>query len=211
MRIGALVLAAGRSSRMGQPKVLLPWRGRPLLEHVLAVLAEAGAEPVLVVTGPDTPPLPALGGAELVHHPGAREGMGSSLAAGVRALGGRADAVLICLGDQPGIAAGTVAALVAALAPPALAAAPLYRGGVRGHPVLFAAALFAELGALQGDRGARAVLEGHPAALVAIPAPAPADVDTPGDYAALAGSGGAPCRSPRSSSSPSRPAGSSSS
>ena len=192
MRVGAVVLAAGRATRMGRPKVTLPWGDRTLLQHVLAVLAESGASPATVVAGPDTPSLQLPAGVRLVLNPAASQGMGTSIAAGIRALAGDVDAALICLGDQPGIAAGTVRALTAALRPPWLAAAPLYRGGVRGHPVLFSAALFQDLIGLQGDQGARAVLLGHPWAAVPVDAPAPADVDTPEDYARLLGGGPEP-------------------
>jgi len=183
--VGAVVLAAGRASRMGRPKVVLPWRGRPLLAHVLGALAAAGVAPVVVVTGPDTPALGDLGAAAAVFHPDARLGMGGSIAAGISSLAGYADAAFICLGDQPGIAPQTIAALVAALRPPHLAARPIYRGGVHGHPVLFSAALFGELAELRGDHGARGVLLRAETAAVPIALDAPPDVDTPEDYARL--------------------------
>ncbi len=187
-----MVLAAGRATRMGRPKVTLPWAGRTLLEHVLTVLAAGEATPLAVVVGPDSPVLRLPAAVRLVHNPLARRGLGTSIAAGIGAVSGEVDAALICLGDQPGIAAATVFALRAALRPPHLAAAPVYRGGVRGHPVLFSAALFEELLALQGDQGARAVLLAHPWAAVTVDAPAPADVDTPEDYAQLLGGGPEP-------------------
>ena len=192
MSVGAIILAAGRSTRMGRPKVLLPWQGRPLLGHVTESLRAAGIAPLLVVVGPDTPALPELPGIEVLRHPEARQGLGTSLAAGAAALRGRVRALLVCLGDQPGIDPAVIAALVAALHGPHLAAAPVYRGGVRGHPVLFSAALLPELVRLQGDRGARAVLEAHPTVLLPVDAPAPPDIDTPGDYDRLREGGGAP-------------------
>jgi molybdenum cofactor cytidylyltransferase len=194
--VGAVVLAAGRASRMGRPKVLLPWRGRPVLAHVLAALDAAGVAPVVVVTGPDTPDLAGVvrPPAEVVFHAGARAGMGSSLAAGISALAGRVEAVFVCLGDQPGIDPGVLRALRAALEGTAgtPAAYPLYRGGVRGHPVLFAAALYPELQRLRGDRGGREVLLAHPALAVPVDLPAPADLDTPEDYRRLVEEGPVP-------------------
>ncbi len=191
MRLGAVVLAAGRASRMGQPKIALPWRGQPLIAHVLHALEQAGVAPIAVVAGPDTPPLALPPAVRLVRHPEARDGMGSSIAAGVRAVGAEADALFICLGDQPQISPQTVQALAAALRPPHPAAAPVYAGGVRGHPVLFHSALFPQLLALQGDQGARAVLLGSPWVAVPVDHPAPADVDTPEDYRRLLGGGSA--------------------
>ena len=186
------MLAAGRASRMGRPKITLPWAGRTLLGHVLSVLDAAGARPIVVVTGPETPALRLPEGVRAIGNPVAHQGMGTSIAAGVRALYGRVDAALICLGDQPGITATTIRALTSALLAPHLAAAPVYRDGVRGHPVLFSSGLFDELTALQGDQGGRAVLLGHPWAAVTVDAPAPADVDTPEDYARLLGGGPQP-------------------
>lgn len=186
--VGAVVLAAGGASRMGRPKVLLPWLGRPLLWHPLQVLAGAGIAPVVVVAGPDTPELPlppGMPGVEVLRHPGAREGMGRSLGAGAAALRGRVRALLVCLGDQPEIDVDTVCALVAALRPPAAAAVPVYAGGRRGHPVLFSEAVLPDLCALRGDRGGRSVLERRGAVPVPRPRPAPEDVDTPEDYARL--------------------------
>jgi molybdenum cofactor cytidylyltransferase len=171
---------------MGRPKVLLPWRGRPLLGHVLLALLTAPVQPVVVVTGPDTPSLAAVRprhGWELVGNPRAAQGMGTSIAAGVGALVGRVDAVLICLGDQPALDPRAVRAIMAhaAAGPPVV---PLYRG-VQGHPVLFPQTCFPELLRLDGDRGGREVLARHPPLAVALDLPLPADVDSEADYQQL--------------------------
>ena len=180
---GAVVLAAGRAKRMGRPKVLLPWRGRPLLAHILETLSQVGLCPVVVVTGPDTPslePLRAQFGIELVYHAHARAGMGGSLAAGVRALRERVCAALICLGDQPTLSVEALRAVVAH-ARAGRPVVPLYRGW-QGHPVLFPAHLFPELRVCTGDVGGRAVLARHAPLEVNLDLPLPADVDTPDDY-----------------------------
>ncbi len=194
-KVGAMVLAAGRALRMGRPKVLLPWGGRPLLAHVLSALAAAGVGPIVVVTGPDTPPLDGLGDGvrwDAVFNPLARSGMATSVAAGARALDGRVDAALVCLGDQPGIDPVAVRVLAghAGRQGPAV---PVYRG-TRGHPVLFPATLFPELRQLTGDQGARPVLVRHPPIAVHLDLPLPPDVDTAEDYARLAAAGGEPGR-----------------
>jgi molybdenum cofactor cytidylyltransferase len=109
--------------------------------------------------------------------------MGTSIACGVRALGDRADAVLIALGDMPSIAAATVAQLVAAHGEQPDAAIGPRHDGKRGHPVLFPASAFGQLAALEGDRGARAVFEAHPdTATIDVSDPGTLrDIDTPDD------------------------------
>ena len=113
--IVALVLAAGRGGRFGGAKLLAPFRGEPLVRAGVRALLAGGVDDVVVVTGPDGERVAgAVGGARVrtVHHAGAADGMGSSIAAGVASLGDAA-AVLVALGDQPTIDARAVAALVA--------------------------------------------------------------------------------------------------
>jgi molybdenum cofactor cytidylyltransferase len=192
--VAAVVLAAGLAQRMGRSKVLLPWRGRPLVAHVVAAAWRGGADPVVVVVSPEVAAWGALAPAvpyEVWVNPEPGAGMAASLVVGVRAVAGRARAALVCLGDQPTLRPEAVAALVAR-ADLGVPVVPAYRG-VRGHPVLFPASLFPELLRLAGDRGAREVLERHPPAVVPLDLPAPPDVDTPADYEALcAATDGAP-------------------
>lgn len=179
-------MAAGRAVRMGRPKVLLPWCGRPLLAHVLGVLVASGAAPVVVVTGPDTPALDSLTAQFAflsVYNHEARAGMASSIAVGAAAMVGKVVATLICLGDQPTIDVAVVRDLVARV-DDGRPVVPVYRGK-RGHPVRFPASLLAELRGLHGDRGARDVLERYPPVRVAWDLPLPQDVDTEDDYRRL--------------------------
>src|SRR3954462_526290 len=116
--IAAVVLAAGRSRRMGdQNKLLLPWRdGEPIVRHVAAAALAVRPLEVVVVVRPD---LFALAGAlaglpvRLVGNPAWTEGMGTSLAAGIAALGPTVQGALVLLGDSPGVEPGILAALVA--------------------------------------------------------------------------------------------------
>lgn len=187
--ITAIVLAAGLARRMGRPKLLLPLRGRPIVRWSVEGVA-AHVDEVVVVSGPDDAGLrEALGGlpVRFTANPTPEAGQGTSLAAGVRALGPGTEATLIVLGDQPRVPADVVPALLAAWrrgGRPIVA--PLYRG-VRGTPVLFAASVFAELARLEGDAGARAVVAARPerVELVPLDAPDPGDVDTPEDLARL--------------------------
>ena len=186
----AIVLAAGLSRRMGRPKLLLELKGRPVIRHAVERVIAAGIRPVLVVTGAEHDALArALAGldVQLAVNPTPELGQGSSVGVGVRALPAGTEAVLIALGDQPGVPAEVIPALIEALKQPGKAiAAPRYVDGL-GNPVLFASSVFAELLALGGDRGARSVIERDPSrlAVVEIASPMPRDIDTPEDYESL--------------------------
>lgn len=190
-RAAALILAAGASTRMGRPKQLLDWGGRPLVRAAAETALAARLDPLLVVVGGARVEVEAaLAGLPLmiVANPDYASGQSSSLRVGIGALGPDAGAVVVLLGDQPFVTAAIVARLVAewrASAAPIVA--PIY-AGQRGNPVLFARALFPELLAIQGDQGARAVLAADRARihLVEFEDPRPlADIDTLEDYERL--------------------------
>ena len=190
-RVAALVLAAGASTRMGRPKQLLDWDGRPLVHIAAEVALAARLDPLLVVVGgAQAQVAEALDGLPLriIANPEYAAGQSTSLRAGIAALGQDADAVVVLLGDQPFVTAAIVQQLVAEWhASAAMIVAPTY-AGQRGNPVLFARAIFPELLAVQGDQGARAVLAADRARLrlVAFDDPRPlADIDTPEDYERL--------------------------
>lgn len=187
-RVAALVLAAGRSARMGGVnKLLAEIGGRPLLARVVDALLATPARPLIVVTGHQARAVSAaLGGRDLrfVHNPEYAEGIGASIRTGVRALEAKLDGALVCLGDLPHLCAASVADLLDAFAPDRISV-PVH-GGRRGHPVLFGRRFFDELARLTGDRGARGVLEAHPQAVreVAVAdAGIALDVDDPEDLA----------------------------
>ena len=175
---------------MGRPKLLLELHGRPVIRHVVERVIAAGIRQVLVVTGPEQEALVgALAGLDVrfAVNPTPESGQGSSVGVGVSALAAKTSAVLIALGDQPGVPAEVIPALIEALKQPGKAiAAPRYSDGL-GNPVLFVASVFPELRTLAGDRGARAVVERDPSrlAVVDIGSPMPRDIDTPEDYESL--------------------------
>lgn len=196
-QIVGLLLAAGRGTRFdpsGQTlKLLAP---APLGPHAGAEVAVAAARQlrsavprVLAVVRPPAAPaqqrlhdLLAAAGCELVINPHADQGIGTSIAAGV-AASARAGGWLVALADMPSIDTATVASVRAALDGGATSAAPWHRGQ-RGHPVGFAAPLRDALLALQGDTGARAVLQSHPPQRIDVDDPGCLlDLDTPADFA----------------------------
>jgi molybdenum cofactor cytidylyltransferase len=200
--IGGLVLAAGEGRRFGGGKLLAELDGKPLLEHAIeAVLAVPAIDRVLVVLGADAPEIRSrvdLGGVESVVCDAWRDGISASLRTGVAALE-EAEAVVVTLGDQPLITSQVIAAVVDRVGDPAPAARATYDGRP-GHPVLIKRELFAALGRLQGDLGARDLLTS--AGVVSVECGhlcRPDDVDTPADLEAvrrtLADPGG---RDPRS-------------
>lgn len=190
-RVSGVILAAGASSRMGQPKQLLPLGDDPLLRHVIrAALASNLAEVVVVLGYQAEAIIAAVGplGHKIVVNPHYAEGQSTSLRSGLAAIDSASEGVLFLLGDQPEVSVAVINGLIDAFvgrASPIVA--PQYRD-TRGHPVLFARELFAELTAVSGDVGAREVMAKHRDSLrtVSFPeTPAPPDVDTPSAYEAL--------------------------
>jgi molybdenum cofactor cytidylyltransferase len=181
--IVGVLLAAGSATRFGADKlpVALP-DGRPLAIAALEPLLAMVDEVVAVVRAEDRSLASVMHarGARVTACPDAAEGMGVSLAWGVRAAPLAAGWV-IALADMPWIRGETIAAVASALRSGASAVAPEYLGK-RGHPVGFAAKLYGELIALVGDEGAKSVLARHPPSLVATQDPGILrDVDTPAD------------------------------
>ncbi|MDR3510098.1 MAG: NTP transferase domain-containing protein [Caulobacteraceae bacterium] len=197
--LDAVVLAAGAGARFGGGKLLAPWGEGVLLDAALAAAFAAPARTVAVVWGADgRVPAAALAFAEragaadrlrLVHAERAAEGLAWSLGAGIASLPAGCAGAFVFLGDMPRVAPGLAGRLAGALAGGALAVAPTFEGR-RGHPVLFGRALFPQLLALDGDRGAAAVLAGLGEALALVPSPDAGvlfDVDRPGDLGRLGG------------------------
>lgn len=185
--IAAVVLAAGRSRRMGQAKLLMPVAGRAIVRHAVEGVLAGGVDSVWVVTGPDGGPIEAaLAGldVQIVVNPAPEEGQAGSVRAGIAALPAPVDTVLIALGDQPALEPSIIPALLAARRTSTRPiVAPRYRDG-QGNPVVFKREIFPELLRLTGDQGARPVIQKEPARVewVELDLPMPADVDTPADY-----------------------------
>jgi len=190
--IAAVVLAAGASRRMGRAKMLLPLPGgKSVLAASVEPLLEVGLERVVVVLGGEAERVRREAGLPedprvcLVVNERWREGMSTSLRRGLDAASD-AEALLVVLGDQPGITAERVRRVVAAYRPGALLVVPI-QGTQPAHPVLFSRKLYGELEALAGDVGAREVVRRHWDEAVRLELPPLADIDTPEDYRALRG------------------------
>jgi molybdenum cofactor cytidylyltransferase len=191
--IAALVLAAGRSSRMGGPnKLLAEIGGRPLLRMVVEAALASQARPLLVVTGHQREQVEsALAGlpVSFVHNPDYAEGLGTSLKAGIAALPAEVDGVVVCLGDMPQVDAALINRLIGAIDPDkgALVAVPTL-DGKRGNPVVWSRRFFPDLMAVEGDVGARHLIGRYGEAVVEVPvsgAAALTDIDTPQALAAI--------------------------
>jgi molybdenum cofactor cytidylyltransferase len=184
--VAAVVLAAGRSTRMGGPnKLLADIGGRPMVRIVTEQVVGSRARPVIVVTGHQRDRVEAaLSGLAVtfVHNPDFADGLSTSLKAGIAALPGDVDGAIVCLGDMPQIDAKLIDRLIGAFDPErgALVVVPTI-AGKRGNPVVWSRRFFPDLASIEGDVGARHLIAGYQEAVVEVPTGNAAliDVDTP--------------------------------
>jgi molybdenum cofactor cytidylyltransferase len=162
--LAAVILSGGASERMGSPKALLPFQGRPFLEHLLEITKHPSIGVRRVVLGAHAEPIEKevlLAADEVVINNNWALGQLSSIQAALRSLPTGTEGILLCLVDHPLVTAGLVAELItkfeASRAPVVL---PIYEGR-RGHPVIFSAAVYDELLKAPADKGARAVVWAH--------------------------------------------------
>ncbi|MFZ0128421.1 MAG: nucleotidyltransferase family protein [Candidatus Dormiibacterota bacterium] len=191
-RSAGVILAAGASRRMGEPKQLLPVRGRPLLETALAAACDSQLDEVLVVLGAHADEIRRsvrLGRARVVVNPDHAQGMSTSLKAGIAALGNNVARVVVILGDQPDITAEVVDRLLDTQTASGLPAAALSFDGLLHPPVVLARQLWGDVEALEGDVGCRALVRAHPEIVAAVaadrPGGHPVDIDTREDFERL--------------------------
>jgi molybdenum cofactor cytidylyltransferase len=186
-RLAAIVLAAGRSSRMGgSNKLLAEIGGRTLVRIAVEEALASRARPVIVVTGHQRESVEtALTGLDvvLVHNPAYADGLSTSLKTGIAAAPPSADGAIVCLGDMPQVDARLIDSLLSAFDPEqgALIVVPT-TAGKRGNPVVWSRRFFADLAALTGDVGARGLIATYPEAVVEVAvadAAAFTDIDTP--------------------------------
>lgn len=185
-QVYAVILAAGKSARMGQPKQLLEWQNRTLLEHALTNASLIFKDRLLVVLGAEAELIQSainLASAKVIVNLEWQTGMASSIRAAISALPSSANAVMLMLCDQPLITDAQLQSLVSAWqASPEQIIASEYQQSL-GVPALFSARYFDELLLLEGDKGAKSVLLKHQTELIKIALPEAAiDIDTLADF-----------------------------
>jgi molybdenum cofactor cytidylyltransferase len=190
-RIAAIVLAAGKSTRMGSNKMLAEWRGKPLVRSVVDAALKSSARPVIVVIGHESAKVDtALRGlgVQIVHNPDYARGLSTSLKAGVHAVPADCDGAIVLLGDMPEIAPSLIDRMIAAFSPPdGRSICVAMHDDMRGNPVLWAKMLFPEIETLSGDAGAKSLLAAHEDTVCEIQAGETVlrDIDTPEALEAL--------------------------
>lgn len=169
--ISAILLGAGESRRMGADKLSLLLGSKTVLERSLEALIRSKVDEVVVVVRVEPPFWRGLGEGErvkLVFNPYHRHGMSSSIRCGLRALHGKAQGILIAMGDQPFLKAATINALMRRFRPGERMIVIPYCGGRKGHPVLFDRCYMTDLLRLRGDKGGRSIIERYPERVVPV-------------------------------------------
>ena len=186
--VTGLVLGAGASTRLGQPKQLLEFRGRPLLQSVVDLAHAAPFDEVIVAIGGAAPEVRTavdFGSAKTVENVHFTTGCSSSIVAALDAVDERSHGIMLLLGDQPGVTLETIQQLLSESEDVPLAVCRYDDG--RGHPFWFGRTVFDDLRDLQGDKAVWKLLESgrHPVHEVLRPGDVPPDVDTWDDYQRL--------------------------
>lgn len=189
-RVAIVILAAGISSRLGQPKQLLDLGGEPLIRHTVRNAEASSASEVVLVVGSRGDEVAAAAGDgrhRVVFNSDFAHGQSTSLVAGISSLGDDVDAALLMLGDQPTVGPDLLDAIIARFSETGVKIIrPRYQDGP-GNPVLFSRHIFADLQEVTGDLGARELIQAnrHLVEWFEVDAPMPPDVDSEADYQAL--------------------------
>jgi len=193
--ISGLILGAGASQRFGEPKQLLPFAGTTLLGWVVSQAQQAmGLDELVVVLGRSADEVRErvdFGDASVVENRVFAEGCASSYRAGIAALDSHAEAIMIILGDQPGITPEIIDCLAEEWRKTDAPVAICSYEGRRGHPMIFARRLFEQLEVLHGDKAAWKLVDAHASSLleVQLAIPFPEDINTREDFERLQNAG----------------------
>jgi len=188
-KIASVILAGGGAKRMGYPKPLLRWRGKPILVHLIEASREAELCPILVISGAyhqDIQQVMSGFPVNLIYNPNWEEGQSTSVRAAIAALPVETEAAIFLLADQPFVPAKLLTLLSDTFKRTHATVIAPYVGEQRGNPLLFSREVFADLAQLIGDQGGRALLSKYQ--LTQVPwddAGILFDIDTPEDYQRL--------------------------
>jgi molybdenum cofactor cytidylyltransferase len=191
-KIGLIILAAGSATRMGRPKQLLSYQGRSLILHAVEVALASLCQPIIVVLGAyveQIKPELMLKAVQVVENSQWQEGMSSSIRAGISMLlktNSKLDAVIISLADQPLVSPQIFNQLIQSYQETQKVIIASKYNETTGVPALFSNALFPELMQLEGDKGAKALIQKYiDTGLILLIPEAAIDIDTPDDYKQL--------------------------
>jgi molybdenum cofactor cytidylyltransferase len=189
-KTGIIILAAGNSSRMGEPKQLMMFKGQTLLQHIIGEAKEAGLDPLICVTGFQSDRMAAAlagTGVNIVYNARWSEGMGSGIAAGIReVMLSDAQAVIIAVSDQPYVSADLFRNMLSSKKKSGKGIVACSYAGTLGTPVCFARKYFEDLKSLGGDAGAKKLVKQHRADVEVVEFPdGVMDIDTKADYEKL--------------------------
>lgn len=188
--IAAVVLAAGRSTRLPGNKLLQSLGDTPIVRQTVEAVLASRASPIIVVTGNEASRVQqALAGLNVlfVDNVGYTDGLSSSLKCGLRNVPAECGGAIIALGDMPFVTTHTYDSLISAFAPGREICVPVHRGR-RGNPVLWGRRFFGEMLQLAGDKGAKHLMTLHPDLVTEVEVPDGAilvDIDTPDDLSRL--------------------------
>jgi len=190
--IGIIILAAGASRRMGQPKQLLPYQATPLIEHITAVAIHSVCEPIVVVLGAYAsiiePKMSHLN-IQIAFNEQWSTGMASSLKCGlskIQTITPNLDAVIVMLGDQPLVSTSLIQQFVTKYQTTNFPIVASQYHKIVGVPALFDHSLFRELATIEGDVGAKSIIGRYYSKVLTIPfAEGAIDMDTPEDWKRL--------------------------
>ena len=189
--VPGIILAAGSSQRMGRNKLLLPFRGKPILQHVIDAAHHSSLSPLIIVLGPKSAAIQTqiyARAALVIENPDSSNGYGSSLQVGLNALSHPCDGAMFLLGDQPLLTTDTIEKLIVSFqTEPERWVAPSWKGQ-RGNPVITPVSWFDRIFALDGDTGPREHLKDPSANLKLVDVADRGvifDIDSPEDYRRL--------------------------